>query len=98
MAYHTEVEVRCPHCKGHGLVGLGNHGCDYCGGYGAVTPSRAAAYHPRILGEVRCPRCRGTGLIGVINQRQCTLCFGKTTVRKDRAAGQGPPSWLPDEE
>lgn len=66
--------VRCPGCRGAGVVEL-RSACPDCGGSGRIT--RLEAHRARVE---PCRRCRGRG--GGLHHDVCTVCRGSGRVTK----------------
>lgn len=97
--FGTEVELKlnledtCEHCKGTTAEpGYELKTCDMCGGSGQVTKVMRTVFG-NIQQAAVCPKCHGRGKIP---EKECTVCKGKGTQRKERKVELKIPAGIDD--
>lgn len=97
--FGTEVDLRlsmedaCEHCKGTRTEpGYELKTCDNCKGSGQVTNVMRTVFG-NIQQAAPCPVCDGRGQIP---EKECSVCKGKGTKRKDQTVGLKIPAGIDD--
>lgn len=97
--FGTEVDLRlsmediCEHCKGTRTEpGYELKTCDNCKGAGQVTNVMRTVFG-NIQQAAPCPVCKG---LGKIPEKDCSVCHGKGTKRKDQTVGLKIPAGIDD--
>lgn len=89
----TNIEDTCEHCKGATAEpGYELKNCDQCGGSGQVATEVRTVFG-NIRQAVVCPKCQGRGKIP---EKQCTVCRGKGTQRRERTVKLKVPAGIDD--
>lgn len=90
---NLHLEDECEHCKGTTVEpGYQLEECDECKGTGQVVRVTQTIFGG-IQQATVCPRCKGRGKIP---QKQCTVCRGKGTQRKNQDIGLKIPAGIDD--
>jgi molecular chaperone DnaJ len=97
--FGTEVDLRlsmedlCEHCKGTRTEpGYELKTCDNCKGAGQVTNVMRTVFG-NIQQAAPCPVCKGRGQIP---EKECSVCHGKGTKRKNQTVGLKIPAGIDD--
>ncbi|MDB5160636.1 MAG: Chaperone protein DnaJ [Candidatus Saccharibacteria bacterium] len=97
--FGTEVELSlsmedvCDHCKGTTAEpGYELKNCDECGGSGQVTRVTKTIFG-NIQQATTCPKCAGRGKIP---EKECTVCRGRGTQRKNQNVKLKVPAGVDD--
>jgi molecular chaperone DnaJ len=97
--FGTEVELNltldqtCEHCKGSSVEpGYEMKTCDECKGSGQVTRVMRTVFG-NIQQATVCPTCKGSGKIP---EKNCSVCHGKGTQRKNREVSLKIPAGIDD--
>ena len=97
--FGTEVDLKlnmedvCEHCKGTmAEPGYELKTCDNCKGTGQVTNVMRTVFG-NIQQAAPCPKCKARGKIP---EKECTLCHGQGTRRKNQTVGLRVPAGIDD--
>jgi molecular chaperone DnaJ len=97
--FGTEVDLNltldqtCEHCKGSAVEpGYEMKTCDECKGSGQVTHVMRTVFG-NIQQATVCPTCKGTGKIP---EKNCSVCHGKGTQRKNQEVSLKIPAGIDD--
>lgn len=97
--FGTEVDLRltledtCEHCKGTTVEpGHELKNCDQCKGTGQISRVTRTIFG-NIQQATTCPKCHGSGKIP---EKECTVCRGKGTQRKEQSIKLKIPAGIDD--